>query len=312
MEGKVANFPYNISHCHQLLTEALDQGAKIVALPEFFTTPIIYDKRLFACSLPTDNEALQMLKDVSKKYRAIIGGSYLEKANADVYNTYVLVEPNGTIHRHRKDIPTMVDNAFYKGGNDKGVTSISDIQLGMAMCWETIRSQTVYRLRGKVELMMTGSHWWSEPGWPFLRRYFKRQAKLNADHMYRAPGRFALLVGAPLLHAAHCGEISGEFLLTSKTTVSTKTQLIGETQIVDAKGKILARRKAEQGPGVIFGESTIGKNEFLPMNTDGFWLEKLPIALKAMWKQQNWAAKKVYEKARKNGWLKTIHEFNDY
>ena len=47
MEGRVADVPYNIDHAARLIDEAVAQGAKIIAIPEFFTTRIVYDERLF-------------------------------------------------------------------------------------------------------------------------------------------------------------------------------------------------------------------------------------------------------------------------
>lgn len=158
MEAKVADLPYNLTQAERLIDEAGEKGAKFIALPEFFTTQIVYDERLFACSLPPENMALDLLTQKAAKYQARIGGSYLEMRDGDVFNTYVLVEPNGKVHRHDKNLPTMVENTFYVGGSDDGLCETQDGNIGIAMCWEMIRSQTARRLRGKVDLLMTGSH----------------------------------------------------------------------------------------------------------------------------------------------------------
>ena len=61
MEAKVADLPYNLTQAERLIDEAGEKGAKFIALPEFFTTQIVYDERLFACSTPPENMALDLL-----------------------------------------------------------------------------------------------------------------------------------------------------------------------------------------------------------------------------------------------------------
>ena len=134
MEAKLADIPGNLSLAEKLIDAAGAKGAKVIALPEFFTTPIIYDERLFACSLPPQNMALDMLIGKAIKHGAQIGGSYLEMRHRDVFNTYVLVEPDGRVHRHDKDLPTMVENAFYRGGSETGLCQTKDYDVGIAIC----------------------------------------------------------------------------------------------------------------------------------------------------------------------------------
>ncbi|MCC6201261.1 MAG: carbon-nitrogen hydrolase family protein [Moraxellaceae bacterium] len=306
MEARVADIYYNISQAGDLAEEALKAGARIVALPEFFTTQIVLDDRLFSASLnKKNNPALEMLKNLSSRYEATIGGSYLEhdELSGDVFNTYTLIEPNGTVHRHKKDIPTMAENAFYLGGSDAGLLNTEHAAIGAAVCWETIRSATVKRLAGKCDLLMTGSHWWGSPGWPILKKRQRSGDQLNTDHMFRAPGRFARLIGAPNLHAAHTGMINGRYALTPSLSTKFNSQLQGETQITDAMGNILARRKACEGPGVIFADITIGRIPPAPL-PKGFWLESLPLDLRLIWQQQNRVCKKIYARAKRNGEIK--------
>jgi predicted amidohydrolase len=300
LEGRIADIGYNIAQAGDLAERALRQGAEIVALPEFFTTPVIFDERLFSCALLPENPALGMMRSLASRHEAMIGGSYLEMRGTDVFNTYVLVDRDGALHRHRKDQPTMVENAFYTGGGDRGLAYTTFGSVGMAVCWETIRTRTVRRLAGQTDLLMTGSHWWSEPGWPFARQAWQKLHRYNAALMRRTPGRFAQLVGAPNLHAAHCGELSGQYLITSRRSVGTRTRLMGETQITDARGIILARLRAEDGPGVITATICPGRREPVP-GAGRFWTDHLPLMFRATWAHQNAVGRKAYRRAKTEG-----------
>jgi predicted amidohydrolase len=313
METRLADIPGNIAQAADLAEKALRAGADVVALPEFFTTQIILDDRLFACSLPIENDALRMMQSLALTYGAIIGGSYLEFDAGDVYNSYVLVIPDGGVRKHRKDLPTMAENAFYIGGDDDGLVKCQDMDVGIAVCWETIRSASANRLRARCDLIMSGSHWWSAPEWGFARGYFAYHAKLNADHMLRAPGRFAAMVGAPILHGAHCGVLEGRYALTPRWSAPVRTHLVGETQIVDANGNIRARRTAAEGAGFIISDIVTGVHRPQLEVPNSFWLENLPPLVRMMWATQNAVGRSIYAQAKRDGKIRpfgsgAVHE----
>jgi predicted amidohydrolase len=306
MEGRVADVRYNIAQAGDLLEKALRGGAQIVALPEFFTTPIVLDERLFGCSVAEENPALDMLKSLSASHGAMIGGSYLAKRGDDVFNTYVLVDLDGAVHVHDKDLPTMVENAFYSGGSDDGLVTTPDGPVGIAVCWETIRTATVRRLRGKVDLLMTGSHWWSEPGWRFPRWLMDQTHRDNLEMMAAAPSRLSKMIGAPVIHAAHVGTVEGQFAITPNLRVGTKTRLMGETQIVDSNGSILARMGIDDGAGVITADIELGKVQPSLEPAQDFWSLDLPLTFKLFWAQQNAATRPLYARAKAKGQLQAF------
>lgn len=307
VEARVADIPWNIEHASRLVDAAVQQGAALVALPEFFTTCIVYDERVFGCSLPPENPALDMLKDKARRHRIHIGGSYLEMRGGDVYNTYVFVEPDGTVHRHDKDLPTMVENAFYVGGRDTGLMETSLGPVGAAVCWETVRTQTVHRLRGRVGLLMTGSHWWSEPGWNWARDYWRRFHEGNGRLMERTPRTFAALVGAPLLHAGHASIIEGGFLVLPGTrfVAPIRTQLMGETQVIDGEGRVLVRRRYQEGAGVAVADLQLGAVSPRAELPPRFWIPKFSPMLYLQWYHQNAAGRSAYRWAKRTGRLRT-------
>ncbi len=84
----------------------------------------------------------------------------------------------------------------------------ADITVGAAVCWELMRTQTVRRLRGRVDLALTGSGWWSlSENWP-PRAVMRRLEASNHRLAVHAAESFALYVGAPVIHAAHAGALA--------------------------------------------------------------------------------------------------------
>src|SRR4051812_39751280 len=244
LEPKIADVEANLDACRRLAEGAAAAGAEWIALPEFFTTGIAFDERLADAALAPDGAATQMLRDVARRQGVTIGGSFLcRDSDGHARNAYLLVGPGGSIlGRHDKDLPTMWENAFYVGGDDDGVIEAGDLCVGAAVCWELMRTQTVRRLRGRVDLVMAGSGWWSIPQWPLTGALEKANARTAAT----IAEKLAPLVGAPVVHGANIGAIECPL---PWMPAHYRGYLEGGAVIADASGQVVARRDRTEGPG---------------------------------------------------------------
>ncbi|HKJ66994.1 MAG TPA: carbon-nitrogen hydrolase family protein [bacterium] len=305
MEGRVGDIDYNLQQVEHLATEAFESGARIVALPEFFTTPVVFDERLLQCSLPRENKATGLLQTLAGKYSGYIGGSLLLRRDSDIYNTYIFMQPDGTYATHDKDIPTMWENAFYVGGNDDGILSTDLGSAGAAVCWELIRERTVRRLKGKIDFIIAGSNWWTVPDWKYPRFLFDRMHSRNCDYAKSAPSVFAKSLGVPVIHGAHAGEFDGRLLLFPGVNKSLPFHscMMGETQIVDNRGTILARRSWQDGKGVILAKITLQRTRPTVELNDEYWIPDLTLPFRFFWHQQRLCSQWYYRNAKKNNRL---------
>ena len=286
MQPRIADVAANLDACERLADEAAAAGADWIALPEFFTTGIAFDERLAGAALAADGAATDLLRDLAVRHGATVGGSFLcRDDDGEVRNAYVLVGPDGRVlGRHDKDLPTMWENAFYVGGRpgDDGVIATGDLSVGAAVCWELMRTQTVRRLRGHVDLVMAGSGWWSIPPWP-PRGLTRKMEAANAETATTVAEKLAPLVGAPVVHAAHAGPIECPL---PWLPVRYRGHLEGGAVIADAHGRVLARRRREEGPGVAVADLTPGRTPPAGAVPDRFWLHRRGARPALMWNLQ--------------------------
>ena len=113
------------------------------------------------------------------------------------------------------------------------------------------------------------------------------------------------MIGAPVLHAAHAGTLEGKIAITPGIHVATKTRLMGETQIVDASGTILARLNIDEGPGMITADVELGSVPHSAEPAQDFWSCDLPLMFRLFWSQQNAATRPLYAKAKASGLLRS-------
>src|SRR5699024_8140156 len=163
-------------------------GAEVITLPEIFTPPIVFRAEVHGAVLPPDTAAVALLRRVARRHGGGIGGLMLIAEGADACNRYHLVEPAGTPELNAKHPPTMWENAFYGPGSDDGVARTGSGRVGMAVCWELIRNQTARRMLDRVDLVMTGTHWWTVPAnWGPVGRVFATVAGRNQRLSESAP-----------------------------------------------------------------------------------------------------------------------------
>lgn len=293
LEAVLGDVSANLAACEQLADQAGRAGARIIALPEFFSTGIGFVDSLKDAALPADGAATELLITLAGRHQALVGGSCLcRDADGHVRNAYLAVGPNGLVGRHDKDLPTMWENAFYTGGRDDGVFTADGYQVGAAVCWELMRTRTAARLRSRVDLLMTGSGWWSIPGW-HPRAVFDRWEHDNSTTARTVAPMFARYVGAPILHAAHSGGLTCRM---PWLPVTYRGHFEGSTLIADARGQVIAERRADEGPGVVLAEIEIGRRTPELDLPQRYWLHRRGPLPAAAWHYQRWHGRRWYRR----------------
>ena len=284
MTAELGNVERNLKTAEKLVRRAFKEGAEMVILPEFFTSPVAFNPKLLEVPQLIDGEPAKLLQNLAARYGGIVGGSFIAYRNGDAYNTFILAFPDGSAYFHDKDQPTMWENCYYIGGNDDGVLNTPLGRLGVALCWEFIRTRTARRMIGKVDAVIGGSAWWTLPE-KGLPGFPGRLHDVNLEIMRETPIRFAKLLGVPVIHAAHAGEFEGGMPLLPGFPF--KSYYLGETMIVDGDGRVLERTSREDGEGFVIADVNfrrVAPSESIP---DGFWIPKLPLQLRFVWWYQN-------------------------
>jgi predicted amidohydrolase len=291
-DAALADVTANLTMCERLADAATGAGAEIIVLPEFFSTGMGFLPELVDCAQPPDGPPAELLNTLARRHHTIVGGSFLcRDADGDTRNTFLLATPQGIAGRHDKDLPTMWENCFYVGGDDDGVLpDTGGFSPGAAVCWEFMRTQSVHRMRGRVDIVLGGSCWWSVPPWP-PRALTRRWERDNAATAATVASAFARFVGAPVAHAAHCGDVACRLPMTP---LPYRGHFQGGAVITAADGRVLDRRDRDQGPGFALADLEIGRTAPLDSPPTGFWLHSRGPAPAACWAYQNWHGRRWY------------------
>jgi predicted amidohydrolase len=206
----------------------------------------------------------------------------------------MLAAPDGEVAgRHDKDLPTMWENALYVGGDDDGVIDAGPFTAGAAVCWELMRSQTARRLRGRVDVVIGGSNWWSIPPWP-PAAVTRRMERRNHATAHRAPAVFGRYAGAPVIHAAISGGVRCP--MPELPVVTYDGRFEGGALIADAGGRVLALRGPDEGAGIVVADVELGRVPPAEPVPSRFWLHRRGAVASAAWHSQRIAGRRWYRR----------------
>ena len=291
LEPRIGDVAANLAECERLAGDAARAGAEWILLPEFFTTGVAFDPDLAGAALRPDGEATDLLTGLARAHGATVGGSFLcRDDDGHVRNAFLLATPDGVVGRHDKDIPTMWENAFYVGGADDGLLDAGEHDVGVALCWELMRTQTARRLRAKVDVVVGGSCWWSIPEWP-PKAVTRRREAANERLATSVAPRFARFVGAPVVHAANCGDLK---CAMPWSPVAYRGHAEGGASVSDATGRVLAFRDRRDGPGVAVADVEFGRSAPLDRVPDRYWLHRRDPIIAFVWAYQRLHGRRWY------------------
>jgi predicted amidohydrolase len=293
---KIGDADANLAACERLARQAAREGATWIALPEFFTTGVSWNPKIVEAVQTLDGPAANFMRDFSAKHHVVLGGSFLCRVpDGGVRNRYLCYADGTLVGRHDKDLPTMWENYFYEGGepDDSGfLGTYENIRIGAAVCWEFMRTMTARRLRGKVDVVLGGSCWWSIPvNFPkFVRRLWEPANQLNAIAAVQDTAR---LIGAPVIHAAHCGGIECPM---PGLPIPYRGYFEGNAAVVAADGHVLAHRGFAQGEGIVCSEVSLGARESQEKIPDRCWLRDRGFLPAFAWHHQRWLGRRWYQR----------------
>lgn len=165
----VENLEYNLEQSNVWVEEASEQGAELVVFPELNATGYVFDNRKEAFAHSQSVEGGQIVEEweaLCRKRNLYLAGSLVERDGERLYDTAVLVGPNGYIGKYRKTHLWHREKLYFTPG-DLGfpVFETEFGSVGMLICWDNWFPET-YRILAVqgVDLICTLNNWVFTPG----------------------------------------------------------------------------------------------------------------------------------------------------
>jgi predicted amidohydrolase len=118
--------------------EAFDAGADLVVLPELIVGGYRLDREhQAACAQPIDGSAVEAWRDLAAEAGGYVAGGFAERDGEHVYNTAVIVGPEGVwLHYRKLHLFRAERDVFSPGNLGLPVASTPIGRLGLCVCYD--------------------------------------------------------------------------------------------------------------------------------------------------------------------------------
>lgn len=146
-----------LERAETFIAEAASAGAQLVVLPELFNSGYEYHDDNYTLPEPIDGETVQWMKTQAAKFNVHLAGSLLLLDGKDVYNSQIIMAPDGRRWRYNKNYPYAFERAYFKDGSDIMIADTDLGRLGMMICWDYTHPELWQRYAGQVDMIVMTS-----------------------------------------------------------------------------------------------------------------------------------------------------------
>jgi predicted amidohydrolase len=153
----------NLNRAKERIAEAARQGSQIILLPEAMDLGWTDPSSLTEAQMVPSGQTSELLIDMARKYKVYICSGLTEKKEDRIYNTAVLIDPNGEIIlKHRKINELDIGHPYYDLGDRLNVVDTEYGRLGLMICADaTARDGVLIRALAYMgaDVILSPSSW---------------------------------------------------------------------------------------------------------------------------------------------------------
>lgn len=151
MTSAVGDRDGNVAKAERLIDQAVDEGAELVVLPEFFNTEYFAQYWDYTYVDYAEHESdvtiSAMRRKAAQRRVHLVATIYEMEAPGLYYDTMFLIDPVGDIvGKYRKAQPAgvrSVEKLFYRAGNEFPVWQVKGFSVGAVICYDHVFPETI-------------------------------------------------------------------------------------------------------------------------------------------------------------------------
>jgi N-carbamoylputrescine amidase len=202
MESRPFAVELNRARATEQIRAAAAQGAKLIVLPELFTTGYTYDAQLLDHGEPIGGPTTLWMQAASRRHDMHLAASIVERSGNAYFDTALLTTPGGMIHIYRKRYPAFFEKLYFRRGREVGIFVTDLGRIGVMICWDMVHHRLYRELAGNIDLLIVCS------AWPCLETGNLRLPMIGgwmSRRPFLTPPSLAQRLGVPVVYANQCG-----------------------------------------------------------------------------------------------------------
>jgi len=151
----------NFAAVEPWITSAAAAGARVVVLPEMFSTG--FSMRTDVTAELADGPSSVFLRDAAARHGVWVAGSVPQLApeGGRPYNTLVLADPAGALHRYRKIHPSGFgeEQAHFAAGEDFMTVEVEGVRLTFFVCYDLRFADEFWATAAQTDCYVVVANW---------------------------------------------------------------------------------------------------------------------------------------------------------
>lgn len=243
MEPKIGQVRANVARSLELIGQAAQAGAQLVVLPELCNTGYVFESRDEAMALSEEVPAGPTSKawmEAARQHRMFIVAGITEREGDKLYNSAVLVGPDGYVGRYRKNHLWGDENKFFSPGNlGVPVFDIGAGRIACAICYD-IWFPEIFRLAALqgADMLCVSTNWVpmpEQPGHVPMMANILAMGGAHANSMFvAAADRVGVERGQPFLGNSLIVSHTG-WALAGPASLDKEELIVADLDLADAR-----------------------------------------------------------------------------
>ncbi|MCL6737476.1 carbon-nitrogen hydrolase family protein [Streptomyces neyagawaensis] len=248
----------------ELIADAADQGAALVAFPEtwipgyplfLWLGPVAgqmpYIARYHANSMTTEGKHLTAIRQAARRHDISVAIGYSEKDHGSLYMSQSIIGPDGEVLLHRRKLkPTHVERSLF-GESDGSHLKVVDThlgRLGALNCWEHLQPLNKYAMYAQHEQVHIAC-------WPAFGLYKGIAYSLGAEANMAATQTYALEGSCFVVAPTQVLSAEGvEIFASTDEQRALLTPGSGSSRIFGPDGSSLGKPLDEHAEGLVLAD----------------------------------------------------------
>ena len=157
MKASPSSVKERLARAESFVVQCVQNGTQLIVLPEVFNTGYEYSDQNYLQAESFDDLTTTWMRKTAARYHVHLAGSFLRREQNHIFNTMLLVSPDGRQWHYDKNYPWIWERAYFQKGTNITVADTELGNIGFLICWDVAHPNLWEQYSGKVELMIVSS-----------------------------------------------------------------------------------------------------------------------------------------------------------
>jgi N-carbamoylputrescine amidase len=234
----------NTAHADPLIERAASRGARLVVLPELFSSGYQPSSAVWAAAEPPNGPTAHWLTATARRLSICLGAGAVETNGTDICNAFLLAGPEGDLVG--RAVKANAEANVFRRGLGEHVVDTPIGRLGIGICADNQLAAHLRLMRERQVDLVLMPHAWPTP-YRASGPVSDVDVATHQRRMVELPALYAAALGVPVIFVNQIGPLQPIGGMLGRLMDPRVWRLRGQSRIVDSDGTVLDALEEDEG-----------------------------------------------------------------